>query len=73
MMAGSDCGCLICRLEASLLDELHHEKALEEYRRWAASSRVLAAFPTPAELSRTSTANTAMKEIPRPTKSFWSW
>jgi DNA-directed RNA polymerase specialized sigma24 family protein len=50
MMAGSDCGCLICRLEASLLDELHHEKALEEYRRWAASSRVLAAFPTPAEL-----------------------
>jgi DNA-directed RNA polymerase specialized sigma24 family protein len=50
MMAGSDCGCLICRLEASLLDELHHEKSLEEYRLWAASSRVLAAFPTPAEL-----------------------
>ena len=50
MMAGSDCGCLICRLEASLLDELRHEKGLEEYRRWAASSRVLAAFPTPAEL-----------------------
>jgi len=50
MMAGSDCDCLICRLEASLLAELHHEKGLEEYRRWAASSRVLAAFPTPAEL-----------------------
>jgi DNA-directed RNA polymerase specialized sigma24 family protein len=50
MMAGSDCDCLICRLEASLLDELHHEKQLEEYRLWAASSRVLAAFPTPAEL-----------------------
>ena len=50
MMAGSDCGCLICRLEASLLDELHHEKGLAEYRLWAASSRVLAAFPTPAEL-----------------------
>lgn len=50
MMAGSDCGCLICRLEASLRDELHHEKGLGEYRLWAASSPILAAFPTPAQL-----------------------
>lgn len=50
MMAGSDCGCLICRLEASLLDELHQEKSLQEYYLGAASSRVLAAFPAPAEL-----------------------
>ena len=50
MMAGSDCGCLICRLEASLLDELHHEKGLQEYQLWAASSRILAAFPSAAEL-----------------------
>jgi DNA-directed RNA polymerase specialized sigma24 family protein len=50
MMAGTDCGCLICRLESSLLDQLRQEKGLEEYRLCAASSRVLAAFPTPAEL-----------------------
>ena len=50
MMAGNDCGCLICRLEASLLDELQHENGLHEYYLWSASSRILAAFPTPAEL-----------------------
>jgi DNA-directed RNA polymerase specialized sigma24 family protein len=50
MMAGSDCDCLICRLEASLLDELNHEKGLEEYRLWARASEVLAAFPTASAL-----------------------
>ena len=50
MMAGSDCDCLICRLEASLLDELNHEKGLEEYRVWARTSEILAPFPTASNL-----------------------
>jgi DNA-directed RNA polymerase specialized sigma24 family protein len=50
MMAGSDCDCLICRLEASLMDDLSHEERLEEYRLWAASSEILSAFPTASEL-----------------------
>jgi DNA-directed RNA polymerase specialized sigma24 family protein len=50
MMAGSDCDCLICRLEESLIDELNQERSLEEYRLWARSSEVLAVFPTPSEL-----------------------
>ena len=50
MMTGNDCDCLICRLEASLIDELNNKKGGEEYRLWAASSKVLAAFPTAAEL-----------------------
>jgi DNA-directed RNA polymerase specialized sigma24 family protein len=49
-MAGSDCDCLICRLEASLMDDLSHEERLEEYRLWAASSEILSAFPTASEL-----------------------
>lgn len=50
MMTGNDCDCLICRLESILTDELSHEKGLERYRVWTASSQVLAAFPTPSEL-----------------------
>ena len=50
MMAGSDCDCLICRLEASLTQEFGQEKGLEEYRRWARSSEVLAGFQTASEL-----------------------
>jgi len=50
MMAGNDCECLICRLETSLLDELSHEKRIAEYRLWAASNKILAAFPTSSEL-----------------------
>jgi DNA-directed RNA polymerase specialized sigma24 family protein len=50
MMAGSDCDCLICRLEESLIDELSQEKSREEYRLWARSSEVLAVFPTASEL-----------------------
>src|SRR5271156_766287 len=50
MMAGSDCDCLICRLEQNLMNELSHEKGLEEYRLWAASTGLLSAFPTPSEL-----------------------
>jgi DNA-directed RNA polymerase specialized sigma24 family protein len=50
MMAGSDCDCLICRLEESLIAELSQEKSIEEYRLWARSSEVLAVFPTASEL-----------------------
>jgi DNA-directed RNA polymerase specialized sigma24 family protein len=50
MMAGRDCDCLICRFEQSILDELNREKGMEEYRRWAASSEILAPFPTVRQL-----------------------
>jgi DNA-directed RNA polymerase specialized sigma24 family protein len=50
MMAGNDCDCIICRLEANLLEELSDKKGLQEFKRWAASSEVLAAFPTALEL-----------------------
>jgi len=50
MMAGSDCDCLICRLETSLIDELNNKMGWEGYRLWAASSEILAAFPTASEL-----------------------
>ncbi len=50
MMTGNECECLICRLEAHLIDELSHEKSSEEYRVWTASSQVLAAFPTACQL-----------------------
>jgi DNA-directed RNA polymerase specialized sigma24 family protein len=50
MMAGSDCDCLVCRLETSLIDELNNRTGLEGYRLWAASSEILAAFPTASEL-----------------------
>lgn len=49
-MARNECGCLICRLEARLLDDLCHGEGLEEYRSWAASSEILVAFPTASEL-----------------------
>jgi DNA-directed RNA polymerase specialized sigma24 family protein len=49
-MAGSDCHCLICRLEENLIDELNEEKSLAEYRLWARSSEVLAVFPTASAL-----------------------
>jgi DNA-directed RNA polymerase specialized sigma24 family protein len=50
MMVGNDRECPICRLEANLLEELSDKKGLQEYKRWAASSEVLAAFPTALEL-----------------------
>lgn len=50
MMAGSDCDCLICHLEASLAHELSLEKGLEDYRRCAQSSEELARFQTASEL-----------------------
>jgi DNA-directed RNA polymerase specialized sigma24 family protein len=50
MMAGNDCDCVICRLEANLLEELSDEKRLQEYKGWTESREVLAAFPTALEL-----------------------
>jgi len=50
MMAGSDCDCLICRLEENLVNELSHDTGLEEYRLWAASTQLLSTFPTASEL-----------------------
>ncbi len=50
MLAGSDCSCLICRLEERLARELSQETGVEHYRRWARPSEVLAGFQTPSEL-----------------------
>ena len=85
MMAGNDCDCLICRLEATLLDDLNNEKALEEYRVWAAASEALAAFPTAPEViaqlhrqneGQSSAADEVIRELVRadanrPSGSFW--
>jgi DNA-directed RNA polymerase specialized sigma24 family protein len=50
MMTASYCDCLICQLEASLIAELSDDRSLEEYRRFAISSRILSAFPSASEL-----------------------
>jgi DNA-directed RNA polymerase specialized sigma24 family protein len=85
MKAGSDCDCLICRLEQSLLDELNHEKRMEEYQRWAASSEILAPFPTVRQLlahlhrqgnDQNSSADEVIRELvragaSRPSRSLW--
>jgi hypothetical protein len=46
MMAGPKCGCLVCRLEASLISELDDEPAREEFRSLRSSCPSLSAFPT---------------------------
>lgn len=74
MMAGNDCGCLICKFETNLVDELNTAKGVKEYRHWAASSEALAAFPTAADLvahlhrqgpDETSSADALILEIVR--------
>jgi DNA-directed RNA polymerase specialized sigma24 family protein len=52
MMAGPDCGCLICRLEASLIAELSGDRENEEFRLFVASRPTLAVFPNALELIR---------------------
>jgi len=52
MITGSNCHCLVCRLEASLIAELEQESAGRECGLLAASSRVLASFPSPLDLVR---------------------
>jgi DNA-directed RNA polymerase specialized sigma24 family protein len=50
MMTGSNCDCLICRLEISLIAELGDNQNGETFRQFAASSLVLSGFPTALEL-----------------------
>ena len=50
MMAGSNCDCLICRLEINLIGELGDDQNCETFRQFAASSIVLSGFPTALEL-----------------------
>ena len=50
MMTASYCDCLICRLEASIIAELSDDRSREEFRLFAVSSPILAAFPSPSEL-----------------------
>jgi DNA-directed RNA polymerase specialized sigma24 family protein len=85
MMAGSDCDCLICRLEQSLFDDLNHEKGMEQYQCWAASSEILAPFPTVRQLlahlhrqgnAQNSSADEVIRELVRtganwPSRSLW--
>jgi DNA-directed RNA polymerase specialized sigma24 family protein len=52
MMAGIDCDCLICRLEARFIAELSDDHSQEEFRLFARSSPILPAFPTALELVR---------------------
>ena len=44
-MLGSNCECLVCRLEKSLLAEVRDAGTLEEYQLLTASSDALSAFP----------------------------
>jgi DNA-directed RNA polymerase specialized sigma24 family protein len=46
MMAGSNCGCLICRLESSLIADLRENRSQEEFRLFAPHNHTLGAFPT---------------------------
>lgn len=46
MMAPSNCGCLICRLETSLIAELNEDRNQKEFRLFARHNQTLSAFPT---------------------------
>ncbi|MFZ3217680.1 MAG: hypothetical protein WA192_16600 [Candidatus Acidiferrales bacterium] len=46
MMVGSNCGCLICRLESSLIAELNEVRSREEFRLFTACNQTLSAFPS---------------------------
>jgi DNA-directed RNA polymerase specialized sigma24 family protein len=50
MLTGSNCDCLICRLEISLIAELGESQNGETFRQFAASSQVLSGFPTALKL-----------------------
>jgi DNA-directed RNA polymerase specialized sigma24 family protein len=50
MMARSNCDCLICRLEISLIAELADHQSVETFRQFAASRSALSWFPTALEL-----------------------
>jgi DNA-directed RNA polymerase specialized sigma24 family protein len=73
MMSGSNCDCLVCRLEKSLIAEFGEEAMNSESRLLAASSSILSCFPSPLDLVRelhapddrndTSSADTLLREI----------
>lgn len=50
MLAGPNCNCLICRLEADLIAELAADRSAVLYPKLAASSLVLSRFPTTLQL-----------------------
>ena len=50
MIIGTNCNCLICRLETRLTAELGGDGSREKYSQLVASSLVLSGFPTPLEL-----------------------
>jgi hypothetical protein len=50
MMTGSNCDCLICKLEISLMAELADNQNGEAFRLFTASSLVLSGFPTALKL-----------------------
>jgi DNA-directed RNA polymerase specialized sigma24 family protein len=50
MKTGSNCGCLVCRLEKSLTAELGAETASHEWAHLAASGSVLSRFANPLDL-----------------------
>ena len=52
MKTGSNCGCLVCRLEKSLTVELQAEAASRESPYLASSSSVVSRFPNPLDLVR---------------------
>jgi DNA-directed RNA polymerase specialized sigma24 family protein len=52
MMTRSHCECLVCRLEKSLMAELSDEPLKKDFGTFAASSDILAGFPTPLDLVR---------------------
>jgi DNA-directed RNA polymerase specialized sigma24 family protein len=52
MMTGSNCDCLVCRLEKSLIAELGNETPSQECVRIAAPRSVLSRFPSPLDLVR---------------------
>ena len=49
-MTGSNCDCLICRLEKSILTEVSDAGTREEYRLLTASNETLSVFPTALDL-----------------------
>ena len=50
MITGSNCDCLVCRLEKSLIAEVRDAETHEEYRLLSASSNILSSFPTALDL-----------------------
>jgi DNA-directed RNA polymerase specialized sigma24 family protein len=50
MMVRSNCDCLVCRLETSLIAELNDERSREQFRLLSASSPILSSFASAFDL-----------------------